>query len=386
MELLVVTNYFFSHKGGLDIVAGDIAAQLAARGVGVRWVAEGPAPAAADGIEFVPVRAWNWFEQRFGIPAPLWSPSSLLTLFKCVREATVVHIHDSIYPASIFAALFAWTTGRRLVLTQHIAMVPYRNKFIRGLMAFAYQTAGRFVFWRADQVVFCSDKVSRYFSQKTAFRTPPDLIHNGLDTQLFRPATGARLALKQSLGLDPARPVCLFVGRFVEKKGLHHLRRLASELPEAQFVMVGWGPIDPSKWNLQNVSCRGAIDRAALVPLYQAADLLVLPSIGEGFPVVVQEALACGTPALVSEDTAGGDDAAKQYLVLSSLNAGALVSAVRKFFGSDARTAAAQRARVAHFARDRYQWSGAIDRYAAHFERLGAAPQRAELPLSRRCG
>jgi glycosyltransferase involved in cell wall biosynthesis len=40
--------------------------------------------------------------------------------------------------------------------------------------------------------------------------------------------------------------------------------------------------------------------------LYAIADLLVLPSTGEGLPVVVQEALMCGTPVLTTVDTAGG--------------------------------------------------------------------------------
>ena len=48
------------------------------------------------------------------------------------------------------------------------------------------------------------------------------------------------------------------------------------------------------------------LSQAELPPLYQAADLLVLPSVGEGFPLVVQEAMACGTPALVGDETAAG--------------------------------------------------------------------------------
>ena len=60
----------------------------------------------------------------------------------------------------------------------------------------------------------------------------------------------------------------------------------------------------PADGDSATVRLAGRLPPQEIVGEYQAADLLVLPSVGEGFPLVVQEALACGTPVLVSRDVA----------------------------------------------------------------------------------
>lgn len=370
-RLAMVTHYFPSHGGGIERVAWELARRLAASGAcSVTWLASAidPPPAQTpEGMRCVPVAACNVAERRLGFPFPLWSPVGLARVVSAVRRADTVHIHDCVYLPNLVAALAARLYGRRLVVTQHVGMVPYRNPLLRGLLALANRLLGRLVLGRAGQAVFVSAAVLDYFRRLVAFRRPPLYIPNGVDIQVFVPVSlERRRALRRGLAGE-ATPILLFVGRFVEKKGLRLLERLARRGAHARWVFAGAGPLDPVAWGLHNVVVRRNASADELARLYQAADLLVLPSVGEGFPLVVQEAMACGTPALVTDQTAAGAPEAAGVLLAEPLSPGdpeARWADRIETLLADPEKLVALRSRVAEFARAHWSWERCAARYA----------------------
>ena len=195
--------------------------------------------------------------------------------------------------------------------------------------------------------------------------------------------------MRRSLGLDPDRPTVLFVGRFVEKKGLRHLKQMAQCRPEWDWVLAGWGPIEPARRRLPNVRIFSNRREASLAALYQTADALVLPSVGEGFPLVVQEALACGLPVVCGEDTAMADQAAKPYLlgvrVRPTDPSGTAEAFVRALAPIVEATEAPDQLRCARaaFAHERYGWETMAGCLIAVFALLRATSGDAvALPVS----
>jgi glycosyltransferase involved in cell wall biosynthesis len=258
-------------------------------------------------VKAVPARSCNAVERRTGVPYPIWSPRALWRVGQAARAADAVHLHDCLYLPNLVTYTAARLAGRPVVVTQHVGMIPYRSSVLRALLTVAYGIFGRVVLGGASRVVFVSDSVRRYFSSFVRFEAPPLLVANGVDTAVFHPLDEERrVALRRQFGVERDTPLLLFVGRFVEKKGLPALRKLAERLPEASWAFAGWGPLDPEGWGLPNVTVFRDRSGVRLAQLYQVADLLVLPSVGEGFPLVVQEAMACGTPALVGSETAAG--------------------------------------------------------------------------------
>jgi glycosyltransferase involved in cell wall biosynthesis len=376
LRIALVTHYFPAHHGGVEAVAGEIAARLAASGTAsITWHASGvdAPPADAPGLRCLPAASCNATERLLGFPYPLWSPRALARVARSVRECDVVHLHDCLYLGNVVASLAARWAGRPVVVTQHVGRIPYRNPLLRGLARAANHVLGRLVLGSAAQATFVSEVVLQEFQRFVRFRQAPVRIANGVDIAAFRPAGEARrAALRRELVGPGDMPLLVFAGRFVEKKGLHLLRRLAGELPQARWLFAGWGPLDPSRWGLANVSSHGNLSQAELAPLYQAADLLVLPSVGEGFPLVVQEAMACGTPALVGEETAAACPEAAGLLLSEPLgrsdDAARWRSRLERLLEAP-EALRALRPRVADFARAAWSWERAAQRYEAIFRR-----------------
>jgi glycosyltransferase involved in cell wall biosynthesis len=352
MRIALVTHYFPAHRGGVELVAAELARRLARdHGAEIEWHASDcDPPPDIPGVRAVPGASCNLAERRLGFPYPLWSPAALARLARAVRAADAVHLHDCLYLPNLVAFAAARRAGRPVIVTQHVGMVPYRNPLLRGLLAAAYRVIGRRVLGAATRVVFVSDAVKGFFEKFVTFKAPPLLIENGVDTGVFQPSG------------EPGKHSLLFVGRFVEKKGLALLRDLAQRMPDTQWVLAGWGPLDPESWALPNVRVVRGRPSHELVPLYQGASLLVLPSVGEGFPLVVQEAMACGTPAMVSEETAAGAPRARELLIAEPLDAERWEARLRALLASG--ELAALRPRVAAFARSHWSWARCAGEHA----------------------
>ena len=171
-------------------------------------------------------------------------------------------------------------------------------------------------------------------------------------------------ALRQSLQLPPDVPILLAVGRFSSEKGHADLLRAFAQLPDsARLVLVGDGILLSELERLAGPRVTFAGHQSDVSPYYALATHFVLPSLSEGSPNVLLEAMAAGLPIVstrvggVPETVTDGESA----LLVPAGDPTALATALRRLLDQPAyaqQLAAAGRHRVAtHFSPAQYRQS-----------------------------
>jgi glycosyltransferase involved in cell wall biosynthesis len=387
MRILFVSHYATPHIGGVETVIRSLRRELRRRGHEVRHVASNASHLSSEALGYddegvIRVRALNVLENRLGVPYPIFSPRLTRVLSREIAEADVVHVHGFLYQSSVLALLKARMRRRRrdggpaLVLTEHVGHVPYESPLLDRVESLAISTVGKLAVRSADAVIVLNRRVGAEIEALRP-REPVLVLPNGVDTTLFRPPLdGEREALRRELGWDET-PRVLFVGRLVAKKGIDTaLAATAASEGRFRLVVAGPGPLQPQ--GLPGVDVLGPIPSERVAELYRAADAMLLPSRGEGFPVAVQEAMTSGLPVVMSDDPG----------YLSHLDGAGLgvrfvpaapdvIAAELQSLLSDSEAWGAAAEAVRSYARQAFAWDQAAQRHELLYEELLASTGRA---------
>jgi glycosyltransferase involved in cell wall biosynthesis/2-polyprenyl-3-methyl-5-hydroxy-6-metoxy-1,4-benzoquinol methylase len=303
MRILQISHYYPPHIGGLENFVHGLSERLQKQGHEVAVLtttAGGAAPGLtteAGGIRVLRQGCWNGLEAR-NIPWPIVLPEKMPQAMELLRWADVVHAHGILFHNSALGCAYARLAGKPLVVTEHVGIVPYRSPLVLAGEVAALWSVGRAVIRLADAVVVVNRPVHDQMARLRSFRGDIEIIPYGVDTDLFRPVRSPeeKRALRARFGWDD-KPRVVCVGRMTEKKGMDVLLRAAH--PSYEIVLCG--PGKPPEL-LEGATHVGALSRAEVADLLRAADIFSLPSVGEGFPLSIQEAMATALPLVITDD------------------------------------------------------------------------------------
>lgn len=151
------------------------------------------------------------------------------------------------------------------------------------------------------------------------------VIHNGVDSNEFKPSAEARRLIRNQIGLEESDYLLLFVGSGFKRKGLESAIAAVDRLPSARLVVVGEGRARAHP----RVLMLGR--RTDVAHLYAAADAFIFPTLYDPFPNAALEAMASGIPVIVSRVAGVSEIITDDSIVIENpMNVDELAEAVKR--------------------------------------------------------
>lgn len=156
---------------------------------------------------------------------------------------------------------------------------------------------------KADYVIFLSQQEKEQFSKKLNFLPKRyEIIPTGIDLKAYEKTSSSRIKKEFSIRKEH---VVTFIGRLIEVKGLSYLIDSFLNIKNSKLLIVGDGPLknklreQADLLGLKNVVFAG--QRHDIKDILKATDIFVLPSVSEGLPVALLEAMASGCACIVTD-------------------------------------------------------------------------------------
>ncbi|MFQ5900805.1 MAG: glycosyltransferase family 4 protein [Thermodesulfobacteriota bacterium] len=318
----------------------------------------------------VPVRALSM--QR-GIPNPL----ALIKLANWLRHDRPHIIQTWMYHADLIGGLAAKLVGSIPVVWG----IRQSNLSLDGNKRSTIWTAkvNARLSSRLPVMIVCGSEASRRVHTELGYASANmAVIHNGVDTKLFKPDISARMAVRKELGIPEDANVIGLVGRFDPQKDHHNFIQAAAllhvSMPDVHFLLCGKG----ITWENKQLAAwietsRIPADRFHLLglrddipQLIPAVDILSSSSYGEGFPNVIIEAMACAVPCVVTDVGDSAMIVEETGKVVSPKNSAALADGWKTLIEAGNET----RHRLGQAARQRVIENFSLERITVQYEQL----------------
>lgn len=315
LRITHITKTLDSAAGGLPVVAMRLAAAAVESGHKVTLVAEKPAVDLTH--ECLSIPGFAGVEVRFCRPFLL---RNLFHQSVChaelndtVKRSDVVHLHGVWDLILVLSTKIARRCGVPYFITPHGMLDPWSLTQSRLKKVVALQSTHRSFLANAAALHALNEEEATLWSP---LKLSPStcVIPNGVDLREIPPFdSGRENSLRHRFGLRNKKTI-LFLSRLHFKKGLDVLadafRRVAARRDDVDLLVVG--PDGGAKSSFEAaILAAGLSDRVHVVgPLFgndkfdamRLADVFCLPSRQEGFSIAILEALACGTPVIISRD------------------------------------------------------------------------------------
>ena len=277
-----------------------------------------------------------------------------------------------LYPDGVAAVRAAKQLGKPVVVTARGTDVNLIPKFPRQREMILEAVRN------ADAVICVAAALKDELVRLGAPAEKIEVMRNGVDLTQFQPLDRAASRAKFDLGDEPA---LASVGHLIDRKGHDLVIKALVDIPDATLLIAGDGEKRAALKALaqkcdvaDRIKFLGAVPHHQLASVYSAADCLVLASSREGWPNVLLEAMACGTPAVAAPIWGCGEviTAPEAGRLASERTSSAITREVNNLLNNPP-----VRARTRAYA-EKFSWDETARRQEDLFEKVIAADKRSK--------
>lgn len=312
MKILQVTALYYPHVGGIENYVYQISRRLVEKGHEVTiFTSNIPMTNSYEEIEGIKI-------YRFNSIFSLLSNHVLCRMFiELIKkhDFDIIHAHGYLQFATNFAVISKLKNKVPLIITSHGSPQHQYNGWKKCVSILYHKSLGKWTLSLADTVIALSFSQCKLLKQYGAKHV--QIIPNGISMDNIKPEQNCS-EFKRKFQLD-SELIVLYVGSITPRKGIEYLIesmkfvRYKSKLVIVGDVLYGKYEYKNKLLNLienleiDNVVFTGRISEELLREAYIASDIFVLPSLAEGLPTVLLEAMQ-HKKAIIASDISGNND------------------------------------------------------------------------------
>jgi glycosyltransferase involved in cell wall biosynthesis len=312
MKILQVTPFFSPKFGGSVTVLYQITSELAKKGHHITILTSDfgfddqyTNDLKGYGVKVIPFRTiinFGYF---------IYTPSINMWLRENIKDFDVIHIHNFRSYQNNCCLFYAIENNIPVIVQAHGTVLPFFEK--QGLKKIYDLVWGKKILQYTSKAIALTDIEANQYLTMGVLKNKIEVIPNGLDLLQFSDLP-KRGGFRSKYGISDNEKIILFLGRIHKIKGIDLLINayadLVREAGDVRLVIAGpdenYLSVITNQINALNLPVKplftGPVYGRDKLSAYVDADIFVLPSRYEAFPMTLLEAMVCGTPVIVSDN------------------------------------------------------------------------------------
>lgn len=309
LKIMILTDYYYPHEGGgVEKVIFEVSKRLQKLGCDIIVLTLNTRKTLkSENHEGGKVYRANCVDLTGNTGIQL--SVSLEAIFEIARvckeeKPDILHANNRFFFTTLCAVALKGLLKRPLVMTAHLGPMALEKGWLDFVIKVYERTISKWIFRRSDCIIAVSRAVKQHIVNLGVEPSKVKVIPNGVSLKDYIPMQKSSHRSEQCMSKR-----IVTVGRLIQNKGIHHLIDAAPEVlqrfPSTEFIIVGEGPMRTELESRAKEKCVSHAFRFhGFVPkvsdILNTNDIFVRPSLTEGMPLAVLEAMACGLPVVAT--------------------------------------------------------------------------------------